>query len=236
VTPDHRSACAVLILSQGTFHETMARLAACLLALWTIGAATTVTAAEESPGSGHAHLALGAFLGTDRLETIAWPESGEIIRLQVRPLDQGKTSGKHFGYDVLGRESLSGVLLRKISQLVLKPGTYVSMAIRRPVRPDGYGRGSGRLCGEFHPAIGVRFVDAERRAQDILICFSCDEIEFMPAKANPKARARHGLRVYLSDEGSRELLRLTTAVFTGDDVLKQLLQKRTGDTPGPIGP
>lgn len=210
----------------------MARLAVCLLALWAIGTATTVMASEEPANGSHADLALGAFLGKDRLETLAWPESGELIRLHVRPFDgERKTNGKHLGYDVLGRESLNEDLLQRIGQIVLKPGAYDSMAIRRPVRPDGYGRGSGRLCGGFRPAIAVRFVDSERRVQDVLICFSCDEIEFVPGKAKPQSKAVHGLRIYLSDAGSRELLQVAAAVFAGDDVLKQLLQKRSEDAP-----
>jgi hypothetical protein len=147
-----------------------------------VALAAAVPAVQAAiPESQRRMLALGAMLGDDRTEVIAWATSGSVSLLRVDGVkDERKPQGWIGDYDVLERRSLTIAQIDQLRRLLLDPGTYSGTDIRRPERPTGYGQGSGKLCGGFRPAVAITLTDDEARTLDVLVCFACDEIRLVP--------------------------------------------------------
>jgi hypothetical protein len=174
------------------------------------------------------------------MEVIAWATAGEIMRLHALGSHNGRPAkGRIGGYEILETRPLSKAQLADIGTLLLDPDVYHSVDIRRPIRPDGIGRGAGKLCGGFRPAIGLRLRDDEGRSADVFICFTCDEVEFSDVvgdskRADSLARPpaplgempRGSRRMGFSKRGSLQTLRIVLATFSQDEELLFQLDKR----------
>jgi hypothetical protein len=201
------------------------------LSLTTLLALLVSASAAGVPSEGDQRLlALGSALGSERLQVLVWPDSGEVSRLKVKflPSDQERpTTGRLGEYEILEAKPLDEAHLKLFANSLLDTEVYSSLGIRRPVRPGPYDRGAGTLCGGFQPIVGVRLKDLEDRVLDVLLCFSCHEIAFAVVErkghTTPPERAPH---FSISYRGAARLLRYLVEVFPDDKTLRWLRDDR----------
>jgi hypothetical protein len=175
-------------------------------------------------------LTLGSSLGPERLEILTWPEGGEVSRLRPQPADPSDRDrtviGKFREHEVLEGRRLTDVQVKLLANALLDTEVFEGLGIRRPVRPGRFRTGAGKMCGGFRPIIGLRFKDAEDRALEVLLCFSCSEMAFgsVGAKSGtPSDRLSH---FGISPRGSARLLRYLSEIFPDDKVIGWLRNDR----------
>src|SRR5262245_15542575 len=175
-------------------------------------------------------LHLGSALGAQRLEILAWPQGGDAFRLRPTPADPPDRArpakGRFREYDVLDAKRLTEAQVALLAGTLLDTEVFESLAIRKPARPGGGGRGAGKMCGGLRPIIGIQFKDVEDRQLDVLLCFACNEVAFASVKSSTGPNTGDARRFSISHRGAARLIRHLAEIFPDDKLIEWLRTDR----------
>jgi hypothetical protein len=175
-------------------------------------------------------LDLGAGLGRDRLKAIAWAERGEIVRLRVPLFEESKPAvGTYFDMPVLSRAQMAPKVLLGFQGALLDESTYERLGLGKPIP----GRGAGKLCGGFQPTVGLRFALTDGRTLDVLVSFTCYDLQFRKLTEDPLHSPKPPLqgatdKYGLTRRGIIRLLKLSSEALPADQGLKKQLEHWKG--------
>lgn len=139
------------------------------------------------------------------------------VRKQTPPV------ARFAGYAITAQAAVPADLAKRLAAALLADTTYERLEV---------GTGSIKLCGGFHPGVGVRFV-AGKDVAEVLICFDCDDVGFVRGLAPGGKGAQHWPESDLADnpyriavrdssDGRKALLALVREAFPADEALKAL--------------
>lgn len=168
----------------------------CVLSSLAIGAEDAATADKQ----------VQDFLGNPVIALLRNADKVECFR--VSPEYSPKAKEAIQGYPVIGKgKDQDALFAGKLASQLLNPGTYLF--------------GDRKKC-EFSPGVAFR-VWHEKTCADVLICFSCDELEVIstvPGQDKPKI-------AHEDCDGARaELLKLAKVAFPDDKVIQGLKEKK----------